>query len=219
MTQLSSQTIAILQNFAAINQNLLVDPDKPLGTISATKSIIAQADIEDTFPVEFGIYDLNEFLTAINLVGADAELDFGDKSVKIAGNGSRIEYFFSRAETLNVTLRSVKMPSEDATFTLTQEVLNSLKKASSVFGHKKVLISDADGAITARVADPANPTASSFTQTIEGDASDDGSFSFTLDIDNLKLFPGDYAVTYASAGIVQFVNTTQPIRYWVAVEK
>ena len=42
---LSNDTIAILKNFANINQNILVKPGEKLNTISTMKNILATASI------------------------------------------------------------------------------------------------------------------------------------------------------------------------------
>ena len=63
MTKLSSQTIDILKNFSSINSNLVVKAGEPLATISEAKNIMATADIVEQFSSDFGIYDLNEFIS------------------------------------------------------------------------------------------------------------------------------------------------------------
>ena len=63
---LSNSTVAILKNFAEINKNILVKPGKQLKTISTLKNILAEADIDNKFEQEFAIYDLPEFLRAVN---------------------------------------------------------------------------------------------------------------------------------------------------------
>ena len=41
---LSSETLALLKNFANINQNILVKPGKTVQTISTMKNILAEAE-------------------------------------------------------------------------------------------------------------------------------------------------------------------------------
>ena len=60
--QLHNDTIDILKNFSEINQNLLVKEGNTLSTISVMKNILADAEVSESFPKEFGIYDLNDFL-------------------------------------------------------------------------------------------------------------------------------------------------------------
>jgi len=64
---LTSDTVAILKNFSDINQNILVKPGNKIQTISSLKNILAEAEITEKFDQEFAIYDLPEFLRAIDL--------------------------------------------------------------------------------------------------------------------------------------------------------
>ena len=55
--KLSSETIDVLKNFSNINQNLLVKEGSKLRTMSTMKNILAEVDVSETMPREFGIYD------------------------------------------------------------------------------------------------------------------------------------------------------------------
>ena len=59
--KLSEHTISVLKNFASINQNLVIKEGSELQTMSAMKNIVSKATVEENFPKEFAIYDLNEF--------------------------------------------------------------------------------------------------------------------------------------------------------------
>ena len=65
--KLSSHTTSVLKNFATINQNLVIKEGNTITTMSAMKNIVAKADVEETFPQEVAIYDLNEFLASMSL--------------------------------------------------------------------------------------------------------------------------------------------------------
>ncbi len=58
--QLSEKTIGILKNFATINQSILIKDGSNINTMSVQKNVLASAVVEESFPQEFGIYDLNE---------------------------------------------------------------------------------------------------------------------------------------------------------------
>ena len=93
--QISKETLEVLHNFAAINPNILISPGKQLKTIAESKNILAQPEIADEFPREFGIYDLNEFLSVINLID-DAQLTFTDEVHVLVQNGNaKIKYYYS----------------------------------------------------------------------------------------------------------------------------
>ena len=85
--KLSEQTVNILKNFSTINQNILVKEGTQLRTMSTMKNILAEANVTEMFPRDFGIYDLNEFLGVLTLV-KDAELKF-DNDSDLTVNGGR----------------------------------------------------------------------------------------------------------------------------------
>ena len=64
---LSDNTLTILKNFAGINNSILVKQGTQLRTMSVAKNILAEAEIKEEFPREFGIYDLNQFLNGLGL--------------------------------------------------------------------------------------------------------------------------------------------------------
>ena len=65
--KLSDSTINILKNFSSINQSLLFKSGKKLRTISVMKNILAEVEVTEEFPKDFGIYDLNQFLNGLSL--------------------------------------------------------------------------------------------------------------------------------------------------------
>ena len=65
--KLSDKTLVILKNFAGINNSILVKRGDNLRTISLAKNILAEANINEEFPRDFAIYDLNQFLNGLGL--------------------------------------------------------------------------------------------------------------------------------------------------------
>ena len=95
--KLSESTLSLLKNFSTINQSILFKQGSRLRTISVMKNILAEATINEEFPKDFGIYDLNEFLSVLGLVD-DPNLDFSEDSVKVLGSGANVKYFYSQKE-------------------------------------------------------------------------------------------------------------------------
>ena len=79
--KLSTETLSILKNFGAINQGILFKAGKTLKTVSSHKNILAQVNITEEVPADFGVYDLNNFLSVISL-GTDPTFEFEDKKSK-----------------------------------------------------------------------------------------------------------------------------------------
>ena len=120
--KLSKHTIEVLKNFSTINPNIVVSPGQQLKTIAEAKNILASAEITEDFAQEFGIYDLNEFLSAINLVG-DPELSFEESFVKLQADASiphkgSVKYFFSEKDILTSPSKEVDMPDPEFLYKL-----------------------------------------------------------------------------------------------------
>ena len=93
--KLSDNTKMVLRNFATINQNLVIKEGSELLTMSAMKNIVAKAEVEETFPKEIAIYDLNEFLASISLFAVPV-LEFEEQYLKIKEEGQphkKLKYF------------------------------------------------------------------------------------------------------------------------------
>ena len=85
--QLSNDTVEVLKNFSTINPNLVIEPGQKIQTISESKTVMAKAEIVEDFPNEIGVYDLNEFLSVLNLIESPS-LDFKDKYLTVSGGSS-----------------------------------------------------------------------------------------------------------------------------------
>jgi len=59
--KLSKHTLNMLKNFSDINMSIEIKEGNILRTVSVQKNILAQAELEDTFPQDFAIYELNRF--------------------------------------------------------------------------------------------------------------------------------------------------------------
>ena len=96
MMQLSNETVDVLKNFAVINSNIAFTTDQTLKTVAVSKNLMAKATVTETFPYEFGVYDLPEFLSAMSMFD-NPELTFDDsqKFVTLSDNDASIKYFFS----------------------------------------------------------------------------------------------------------------------------
>ena len=216
---LSEDTINVLKNFATINPNLVFTPGQKVKTISEAKTIMAHADIVEDMPKEFGVYDLNEFLSVYNLV-EQPSLEFEDKSVLINGaNNQVVRYFFSETEILTTPQKDIQMPDAELGFTLTDEILNQIRKAAAVLGHTELSLKGDNGVITASVVDTKDNTSNSFSYELDRDNACVESFNFIVSIPNLKLLPGDYFVSISSKLISNWTNNNYPIEYFVALEK
>jgi hypothetical protein len=216
---LSNETLAVLKNFASIQPNVVFRAGQELKTIAEAKNIVAKATITETIPQDFGIYDLNDFLSSMSLFTNPAFAFSADgKSATISEGKSSLTYFFSDESSLTFPQKDVAMPAIDVTFTLTADVLKALQRATSLLSVSTVSVEDAGSGIVVRVKDPKNSTSNSFGTEVDG-SPNGHSFKFHFDIGNFKLLPGDYDVNISGKLISHFKHKTMPIEYWIALEK
>ena len=83
--KLSNDTLNVLKNFASINQSIMFKKGKTIKTVSGGKNVLAEATITEEIPADFGVYNLNEFLSVLSLHKEDATLDFDNENVLISG--------------------------------------------------------------------------------------------------------------------------------------
>jgi len=218
MTNLSTETLEVLKNFASINPNLVVKAGEPLSTIAEAKNVFAKATIPDPFKSDFGIYDLNEFINVVNLVG-DPTLEFSDESVLLKNGRSKASYRFADANILTAPTSQINMPAADVSVTVTADQLSQVRKAAAVLGHSVVSIVGKEGAVSLSVTDNKNSSANTFDMVVDEDNDCKSEFDFQFLISNIRVIGGDYNVAVSSKFISRWENTAAPIEYFIALEK
>lgn len=213
--KLSQRTNEVLKNFSTINNSLLFNEGKVLRTVTETKTLIAKATVDDDFPRQFAIYDLNQFLGSVSLLD-DPDFDFGDSSL-VAKNGSgSIRYFYADPSMITTAPeKDLDLPSVDVQFKLSAKLLRSVLQASNVLGLPEVTIQGDGQTIRVGATNTRNDTSNAFFQDVD---STDKTFKFIYKVENLKLIQTDYLVSISQKGITHFVNEDNTIEYWVANE-
>ena len=216
--KLSNETIDVLKNFSSINQNILIKEGNKVRTMSTMKNILGEADIAESFPKGFGIYDLNEFLGVLTLA-KDPELEFGNESyLTIRGGLSKVTYFFSDPSILVTPPETFNAPETDVSFQVTREAMANVTKASAVMQLPDLVFTGTSEGVTMAVTDMKNSTSNQFEESWEHEG--DKAFQFNYKIENLKMIPGNYDVDVSTTALVsRWNNQDKPIDYWIALEQ
>lgn len=212
--KLSKETLNIFKNYAGINSNLLLKEGNKLSTMSSAKNVMSDTNVAEVFPMDFGIYDLNEFLGVISLF-SDPELEFNEKFVTIKEAGNSIKYFAAEASVLTAPKKSLVFPDSDIEFTLTANMLQMILKTSSVLRASDMTVSGDGEHLSIQVGDKKNSTGNSYNSNV-GETTK--TFTVNLKVDNLKMLPGDYIVSISNKKISRFKSVTGDLVYFVAVE-
>lgn len=219
--KLSEETKEILRNFADINNSILIRPGNEIRTISATNNVFAKAKVAETFPTQFAIYDLAEFLNGLSLF-EDSELEFKNTQyVTIKNNRTKIKYFYSDPDLVitppqkNITLDS------QFSFNLSTHMLKSLKKGSSVFSLPDLCLKSDGSEVHLVVVDIDNVTSNTMSYVV---GKSDTQIDFKFKMENIKVISGDYLVHVAifdvatGKGAAQFIEESMDLEYFIALE-
>ena len=216
--KLSSNTTSVLKNFATINQNLVIKEGNTITTMSAMKNIVAKAEVEETFPMEVAIYDLNEFLGALSLFTSPV-LDFDDSYVMISEETkptTKMKYFYSDPSVVTSPSKMITMPSNEVKFTMSNEDLSKLKRAAGAIGAPDMVLEKNSSGSSLTVKDKKNDTANNYSLDVDTDS--EGQFNFFFKVENMKLLDGTYDVEISSKNISHYANKSTDVEYWIALE-
>ena len=214
--KLSDQTLNILKNFAGINNSILVKQGTQLRTISVAKNILAEASIDEDFPRDFAVYDLNQFLNGLSL-HQDPDMDFTEESYLTIREGRRrVRYFFADPQVIiSPPDKQINLPSEDVHFQLESTALDKLLKAAAVYQLPDLCVVGEAGVVKIVVRDKKNDTSNSYAVDV---GETDKEFSFNFKVENIKIIPGSYDVVVSSKLLSEFTNSNYNLKYYIALE-
>lgn len=214
--KLSKRTLELLKNFSNINQSIAFKKGNRMRTMSVLRNIVADAIVDETFPIDFAINDLNQFQNSISLFN-DPELIFdNDKYLKIVEGGNTLKYYFGDLSLIQSPTKEISLPSNEVSFSLNKDsVLNGILKASSIQSLPDLSVIGDEKDIKLLVRDKLNPTSNEYAVKV-GDTTKN--FEFNFKIENLKLYSGSYNVEISKALVSKFKHKDLDLTYWIALE-
>ena len=223
--KLSNEIKEVLNNFQSINSNIAIgETGEMIRTMSVSKTLMAKAHVEPPtpWPYEFGIYDLGEFLACLNMFDdPDLQFDVDKKFVNISDGVTSFKYYFSEIDILTVPTNDINLECNDLKFTLTNDELNRLRKASATLKTSNLSIRkhDSEATIECIILDKQNPTSNQFKMNIANcSINTNAKFEFVFDINNFKFKPAaeyNFGIDKKQVALIKAGNTD----YWVALDK
>ena len=215
--KLSEKTLSLLENFSSINQSILVKKGSKLRTISVMKNILAEADVDENFERDFGIYDLPQFLNGVNLM-KDPDLDLKNETYMIIreGKNTKVKFAFADPECIVVPPeKGVTFSNPEVTFLLDSVQLGKLLKASQVYQLPDLSAVGNGKEISLVVSDRKNDNSNEFSLKV---GRTDQVFEFNFKMENIKLIPGSYEVQISQKNLSKFTNHNYNLEYFIALE-
>ena len=215
--KISETTISILRNFSDINANILFTPGKTLQTMSTMRNIMAKADVEENFESEFGVYDLPEFLRALDSFQQPVLNFNGSANLKIKDEKSSLSarYAFADKSTLRYPTKVISMPDKTVAFTLKNSDYESVKMLYTNLSLPDIAFKGEKGKIKLVALDKKNSNSNESSVEI---GETDLEFTAYIKAENMKIIPGDYDVALSKAKIAHFINRKVKVQYWIALE-
>ena len=218
--KLSKHTLNMLRNFSDINMSIEIKKGNILRTVSVQKNILAQAELEEDFPQDFAIYELNRFLGAVSLFN-DPEFRFNGSSANIGTNTHSVDYVYCDPSMIvTPPEKNITFPDPEVKFTLSQDALSQIMKASNVLGTPEIAVEGGPApsdSIRIKALDVNNDSTDTFKIVLEESHSGD-KFRFVFKTENMKMVPGNYDVEISSKGISHWELQGQKLQYWIATE-
>lgn len=215
--KLSDNALSVLKNFASINSGVVLKAGKTQKTISPVKSILVEATLGDDIPNEFGIYDLNQFLSVITSL-KNPELTFSKDSVVLKDDDNFAVTYRGCSSNLIITPPEKELVLKDITtkFSLANATSQKLIKVASMINLPNLSVIGKGGELLLKIHEKANDTSNDGVQKIGEYAGKD--FSATFKTENLKLLPDDYNVEVQADAFAKFTNQNNNLTYFIALE-
>ena len=211
--KINNKTLNILKNFATINPSIIVKPGNILKTMSSSKTILARAEVPDTFEYPFAIYNLSQFIGCISMF-TDPDLDFNESSVTISDAKNEFVYYYADSSIiLTAPEKDITIPTTDAEFKISATDIPSVTKALSILELTEIAFVGDGNNIMIQAADIKNLSSNKYSVKV---GATDKVFRAIFKPENLKMVSDDYIVTLSSKGISKFVGTE--VTYYVAIE-
>lgn len=201
--KLSENTITVLKNFASINPSIAFKQGNVIKTMLPDRTFLATYKAEETFPVDFAIFDLSRLISAIGLVN-EPDLEFTEKVITIRGAETVLRYAVCDPQTITAANYEKNFVIEDpiCQFELPQAKLQKLRQASQVLSAPNLTISSEDGkTLTIQVHDVKNPSSDSYKIDCQIEVLTEP-FTLRLDMTKLRLIPDTYLVKIADNGLM-----------------
>lgn len=223
MMKLSDNTLTVLKNFAQINSGVVLKSGNIQKTISPEMTILVEAELEETMPSDFGIYDLNQFLGNLTTL-ADPELTFEVNSVLMEKDGISFNYYACSPNLITAPPdKELVIKKIDVAFGLTHTNLQTLLKLAAMNNLTHISVIGKNGEILLQTHEKANDT-SNYAKVKIGDYTGKD-FATSFKTDNLKLVSDDYDVEVQlgddqkkTGGFAKFAAKNKKIKYFIATE-
>ena len=216
MMKISNDTLNVLRNFATVNSSLAVKQGSVLRTISEQKNILVQAVVNESFPVDFAVYERNQFLGFVSLFD-DPDLTFHENYVQVTDENSRKGSYTYTDQTMitQPPEKNINVDNAEVKVSMDEDDYKNVVKAAHALQLPDIVISGDGESVSMTACDVKNPTSNDYSCSVGNSTS---KFKMIFKTENFKFLDDNYEVVLSSKGVGYFKNTNRAVEYWVATE-
>ena len=158
---------------------------------------------------------MSKFLGVVSLFN-EPELQFNDRYVRIVSGRQSVNYTYTDPSMIVAPdpNKSINFPAADIEFSISQEELQKVVRASGVLQLPEIAVIGNGESITVTATNSKNPTTDVFSVEV---GTTDKTFNMIFRVDNIiKLISANYNVMISSKGLSKW--STDNIIYYVATE-
>lgn len=217
--KLSEFALTALKNFSTINDGIVLRPGSKIRTVNEDETVWGQAEVEDVFPVEFGIYDLSNFLGNISaLDNPDVEFS-NEKEVKLSDKDFTLIYkgHLPSLITSPAPNKKIGFENPEVVFDLSKDTLAKLLKLSAMNKLPFItLVGDESGNLRLQTHETNNPDSNLAYITVGTHSGEP--FTTTFKVDLLKIILDDYVVELKKDVVAKFSSKNRKLEYFISPE-
>lgn len=216
--KLSEETLAILKNFSTINSGMVFRVGNTISTLAEDKSVMAKAQVIESFPIEFGIYDLNQFLGNLTTM-EDPELEFqDDKIVTIKDKMFSLDYRTCNPDFVISPPKNkeLEMISPEISFDLSSVQRSKIMKLATMNALPNLTVVGKNGKLCLVAHEKGNDGKNTISAELSDWTGDDVSATFKTEL--LNILPKDYLVEVKLGRFAKFTAKNDSLYYFISLE-
>lgn len=205
MFKMTKDLANLLEFVSKINPSVSFDGSNRVAVVSTAGNAFFRVLLDSPIPA-FSVYDITTLLKMAKLFGEpDIELDEDDNKVLLikSPDNSAIGRYVTCESSLIAPIIQNDVGSDvqtDAKFTFSSKWISNLIKSAHAISANSITFNFDTTKSTVLLHDKNCPNGNTITLDITATCSKPG--SYTVDIDDFKIYPADYELTASSEGIL-----------------
>lgn len=218
---IGKNTLTVLKVAASINPSILVKAGNEIRSLSQSGSVFMEAKIDETFPSEFAIYELNRLLSVLNssaMTGAELRFEDDKDFMVVAAGNAKVNYHFSDPSFVKYKDTTIPVDNVNAEVLLTDTQISEIRKMSGILGHTHIKFKVRAGSIQLVCTNPDMTVANDFSIDLSKNEENFADGEFSIKLENLLLVEGNYKVVIFKGIVSKWIHESGNVDIFIGLE-